>query len=252
VQAAPALTARRRRGDNAAVFTHREVRMSTAEAHEHVEKLNELVRRLGGISLDRIVSDPPPGTATEKDLLRLMRRTGRHYELVDGVLVEKTMGYSEGSIAGRILHFIADYLEEHDLGDVAGADATMRLMKGLVRLPDVSFTRWEKFPGGKLPTEPIPDLAPDLAIEVLSKKNTPGEMRRKLKEYFLAGTSLVWLVDPRKRTVTVHTAPDAPAVLTEADTLDGGEVLPGFSLPVKRIFERLPATPGKPRRRSRK
>lgn len=227
--------------------------MSTSEIDEHVEKLDQLVERLGGISLDRIVTKPAPGTATEKDLLAIMRRTGRLYELVDGVLVEKTVGYREGSLGGWIIRLIGPYLDNNDIGDLAGADATMRLMKGLVRLPDVSFTRWEKFSGGKLPEEPIPDLVPDLAIEVLSKNNTAGEMKRKLKEYFLTGTSLVWLVDPKTRTVTVHTAPDVFTVLTEADTLGGGDVLPGFTLAVKRIFERLPPPePAKPRRQPRK
>jgi Uma2 family endonuclease len=226
--------------------------MSTIEADDHVETLDQLVERLGGIGLDRIVTDPPPGTATEADLLRLMRRTGRLYELVDGVLVEKTMGYREGSLGGWLIRLIGHYLDEHDLGDLAGADATMRLMKGLVRVPDVSFTRWEKFPGGKLPDEAIPDLVPDLAVEVLSKTNTVGEMQRKLKEYFLTGTSLVWLVDPEKRTVTVHTAPDVSCVLTEDDTLDGGDVLPGFLLAVSRIFERLPNPKAKPGRRKRR
>jgi Uma2 family endonuclease len=226
--------------------------MSTTEADEHVEKLDQLVERLGGIGLDRIVTNPAPGTATERDLLALMRRTGRLYELVEGVLVEKTVGYREGSLGIWLARLIGPYLDKNDLGDLAGADATMRLMKGLVRLPDVSFTRWEKFPGGKLPEEPIPDLVPDLAVEILSKNNTAGEMKRKLKEYFLTGTSLVWIIDPKKRTVTVHTAPDVSTALTEADTLDGGAVLPGFSLAVKRIFERLPPPEAKPPRPRKK
>jgi Uma2 family endonuclease len=77
-------------------------------------------------------------------------------------------------------------------------------------------------------------------------------MQRKLKEYFLAGTTLVWLVDPRKRTVVVHTAPDVSRTLTEADTLDGGDVLPGLQLPVRRIFERLAPAESAPSRRARR
>jgi Uma2 family endonuclease len=121
-------------------------------------------------------------------------------------------------------------------------------MPHLVRIPDLSFVRWEKLPNHAIPREPIPDLAPDLAVEVLSKSNTSGEMKRKLREYFEAGVVLVWFVDPVKRTVEVFTAPKQSEVLTEADTLDGGDVLPGLALPVKRVFERLPpeSEPAKP------
>lgn len=92
---------------------------------------------------------------------------------------------------------------------------------------------------------------PDLAVEVLSESNTPGEMQVKRKEYFLAGTTLVWQVDPRRRVVVVYAAPEMSVTLTEADTLDGGIVLPGFSLPVRRVFERLPATPTKRARKKK-
>jgi Uma2 family endonuclease len=83
-------------------------------------------------------------------------------------------------------------------------------------------------------------------VEVLSKGNTPKEIQRKLKEYFLAGTRLVWVVDPRQRHVRVYTAPDRFVVLTEADTLDGGDVLPGFQLPLRELFALVPQSPKKP------
>ncbi len=113
-------------------------------------------------------------------------------------------------------------------------------MNKLVGVPDVAFVRWEKFPQGKVATEPIPSLTPDLAVEILSVSNTAGEIRRKLKEYFLAGTSVVWLVDPIKRTVRVYTAPDASETLEATDTLKGGSLLLGFSLPLRQLFEKLP------------
>src|SRR4051812_44578501 len=187
----------------------------------------ELVQRLGNIPLARICFTPPPGTATERDLLTALRRNDRLYELVDGTLVEKTMGLSESMIAGLILRKIGNFAEEGDLGIPAGADGTVRLLKGLVRIPDVSFFCWDKLPGRVLPSEPIPDLFPDLAVEVLSENNTPEEMDRKLREYFLAGVRLVWMIDPRTRTAAVYTAPDTPAItLDETQALDGGNVLP--------------------------
>jgi Uma2 family endonuclease len=208
----------------------------------------ELVQRLGSIPLERICFTPPPGTATERDLLAAMRRSDRLYELVDGTLVEKAMGLCGSMIAGQILRRIGNFAEENDLGIPAGADGTMRLLRGLVRIPDVSFFCWDKLPGRVLPSKPIPDLFPDLAVEVLSESNTAEEMERKLGEYFLAGVRLVWMIDPRKRTAEVYTTADAAdAVLDETETLDGGNVLPGFKLPLAELFARLPAAPGKTR-----
>jgi len=212
------------------------------------ENAAELVRRLGKIPLERICFKPPPGTATERDLLAAMRRSDRLYELVDGTLVEKAMGLPESMIAGEIIRKIGNFAEDHDLGIPAGADGTVRLLRGLVRVPDVAFFCWDKLPGRLLPSKPIPDLAPDLAVEVLSKSNTPEEMERKLGEYFLAGVRLVWMIDPRKRTAEVYTSPDAPAAtLDETQVLDGGNVLPGFKLPLAELFAHLPATPPKTR-----
>ncbi len=115
-------------------------------------------------------------------------------------------------------------------------------------MPDISFFCWDKLPGHVLPSEPIPDLFPDLAVEVLRENNTPEEMRRKLREYFLAGVRLVWMIDPRKRMAEVYTGPDAPtAILDEKKALEGGEVLPGFTLPLAELFEHSAAAPRKAR-----
>jgi Uma2 family endonuclease len=214
--------------------------MSPLAPTDSVETLADLLERLGGISPGRVVLKPAPGKAAEKDLLRLLGRTDRLYELVEGTLVEKVMGYGEGCLAADIIRLLGKFLDQHDLGDVGGADATMRLMPGLVRIPDVSFVRWEKLPNRERPAEPIPGLVPDLAIEVLSEGNTPGEMKRKLKEYFLAGVSIVWFVEPRERTVEVFTAPDRSTTLTEEQALDGGDVLRGLRLPVREVFARVP------------
>jgi Uma2 family endonuclease len=90
-----------------------------------------------------------------------------------------------------------------------------------------------------VPEAPIPDLAPDLAVEVLSESNTAAEMARKREEYFAAGVRLVWLVDPRSRTVTVHDAEGRSTTLDETATLDGGAVLPGFAMPLRDLFAEL-------------
>jgi Uma2 family endonuclease len=205
-----------------------------------IENAGELLQRLGGISPFRVRMKPPPGTATERDLLEILNRTNVICELIDGVLVEKAMGYTEGNLALWLGTLLNMYLMQNDIGTLGGADSTIRLAPGLVRIPDVSFARWEKFPEGRLPREPIPDLVPDLAIEILSQGNTREEMELKLQHYFQAGVELVWLVDPARREVRVFTTSDISTTLTETDTLDGGSVLPGFSVAVARIFERLP------------
>jgi Uma2 family endonuclease len=113
----------------------------------------------------------------------------------------------------------------------------MRLAPGRVRLPDVSFARWERFPNRQVQVGvPIPDLVPDLAVEILSPNNTAEEIERKRGEYFSRGTQLVWIVDPRDRTVEVFTAPTTSTLLRETDTLDGAPVLPGFTLPLRDLF----------------
>ena len=203
--------------------------------------MGHLLEELGGIDPRRVLLKPVPGKATEKDLIRLNDHSNRLYELVDGVLVEKVMGFRESTLALRIDRVLGNFLEDHDLGFLAGADGAIRLMPGLVRVPDLSFISWDKVPTrGVVPDMTIADMAPDLASEVLSESNTRGEMQRKLKEYFLAGVQLVWYVDPDNRSVKVFTSPDQARIYNEEETLDGGDVLPGLSLSVKQIFARLP------------
>jgi Uma2 family endonuclease len=178
--------------------------------------------------------------------LALQERTGRLFELVQGVLVEKIMGYPESSLAVRLIVMLGNFVEENDRGNIAGPDGAVRLFSGLVRIPDISFISWDRLPGRQIPSEPILGLVPDLAVEVLSPSNTAEEMERKLGEYFLAGVRLVWLVDPAQRTVRVYTSPEQFVVLTEGDTLDGDSVLPGLALPLKQIFARWPRPTEKP------
>jgi Uma2 family endonuclease len=163
----------------------------------------------------------------------------RIYELVDGVLVEKTMGLQEAFLAMWLGKVICDFAEKKNLGIVVGADGMARLAPGLIRIPDVSFISWDRFPSRKVPAYSLLPFSPDLAVEVLSPGNTRQEMQRKLVEYFDSGTTLVWYVDPRSRTVRVFTSPENVTTLKEGDTLDGGSLLPGFQLPVTTIFEQL-------------
>ena len=207
----------------------------------------DVLEQLGGISPRRVQMNPAPGTATEHDLLAVLDHEDRLCELVDGTLVEKTMGFQESYLASELIRLLGNFVAEHDLGLVAAPDGPLRLLPGLVRLPDVTFISWKQLPNRKCPNEPIASLIPELAVEVLSESNTRGEMERKLKEYFLAGSQLVWLVDPESRTVDVHTKPDDFVRLREREVLDGGTLLPGFRLPLERLFARVEKS--QPRRR---
>lgn len=205
----------------------------------------DLAELFGPIPAWRIRSDPAPGTATEQHVVDLEGREKRLYELVDGVLVEKTVGYDESCLAVELGRLIGNFVKKHHLGRVSGEAGMMRLFPGLVRIPDIAFAAWNKFPPPQYLGKPIPDLVPDLAVEVLSEGNTAREMSRKLDDYFGAGVRLVWFVDLRRRTVDVFTAKDECETLDERRTLTGGEVLPGFKLPLKKLFVDVP----RPRRR---
>ena len=147
------------------------------------------------------------------------------------------MGFEESRLAGRLLYLVSSYLDQNDLGICVGADGMMRIAPGLVRIPDLSFITWDRLPGRESPREPIPDLAPDLAVEVLSEGNTRQEMARKVREYFDAGVVLVWLIDPRKRTARVSSTIEKSVLVRANQTLDGGAVLPGFVLPLSDLLD---------------
>ncbi|MFI5379601.1 MAG: Uma2 family endonuclease [Tepidisphaerales bacterium] len=191
---------------------------------------------LANVPLERIIFHARPGTATDEDVLRLDDREGRICELIDGTLVEKPMGIRESAIAAEILRQVANFVVPRKLGIVTGEAGMLRIRPDRVRAPDVAFISFDRLAGGKLPDKRIPDLAPDLAAEVLSDSNTVAEMNNKLPEYFEAGVRLVWYADPRTRTVDVYSSPENPRRLTEADALDGGNVLPGFEMRVADIF----------------
>jgi Uma2 family endonuclease len=205
-----------------------------------IETLADLLDRLGGIPLERIRFQPYPGTATEVDVLTALGASRKRLcELIDGVLVEKAMGYTESLLASYLIVVLDAFVRPRNLGLVTAPDGTIRLWPGRVRIPDVGFFSWDRLPGRRRPPEAIPLLAPDLAVEILSAGDTAAEMRLKRQDSFQAGGRLVWEIDPAARKVRVYTAVDAVTVLTEAESLDGGVVLPGFTLPLRELFAEL-------------
>lgn len=199
----------------------------------------DMLVALGDIPPERILMSPPPGTATEQDAIECETRQNRLCELVDGTLVAKAVGYHESIIAAAIASMLRNFVIPKNLGCVTGSDGMLRLFPGLIRMPDVAFASWSKFPGGRLPVEPAPSIAPDLAVEVLSVSNTASEMQRKRREYFDSGVSLVWMIDPRERSAVVYTSPEEYTEYGASDSLTGGGVLPGFTLSLSELFAEL-------------
>jgi Uma2 family endonuclease len=204
------------------------------------ENLAELLHRLGDVPLERIRMEAPPGTAMEKDVLALRAGPERRLcELVDGVLVEKAMSIPSSHLAAVIIHHVWSFIEKEGLGVVLGADGMIRTFPGQVRIPDVSFISWDRYPGEEVPDEGISGFMPNLAVEVLSPGNTKAEIDRKLRDYFLAGVELAWVIDPKTQTAKSYTAPEDVQRIGKTGSLDGGSVLPKFRLSLKQLFASL-------------
>lgn len=177
---------------------------------------------------------PAPGTAKEEDVLIVGKPA---CELVDSTIVEKSMGYFEGRLGTILLVIIEQYLSRNDVGFTNGEGAYTRI-GGQVRIPDVSFVRWDRVGEKRVPAQPISDIVPNLAVEILSEGNTVEELNRKRHEYFEAGVEQVWIVDPRRIEVAVWKSGKECVVHGIDDTIEGGNLLPGFQLSVRQWFER--------------
>lgn len=199
-------------------------------------RISELLEHLGDIPPVRVRLQPPPGTATEEHLLRILDHEDCIAELIDGTIVEKSLSTEESALAGDLLVHLKTYLRENDLGVATTPDGAFQLEPGQVRSPDVGYIRWEQLPGKAYPSETIASVCPDLAVEILSPSNTPREMERKVADYFNAGARQVWLIDPVRQSAEMHTRGSDPICVDESGELDGGTVLPGFSLPLQELF----------------
>lgn len=190
----------------------------------------DFLAEVGDVPADRIRWTPAPGTATEADLLYANAHDSL-CELVNGTLVEKPVGLTESFVATLFIQAFWSFVRTNNLGMVVGPDAEFRMGQGNVRLPDVSSTRRDRLPN---PLPQIGGWCPDLCVEVLSPGNTRAEMAIKRREYFSSGCQLVWEIDPRTRTAVAYTSADDAG--SAVDTLDGGAVLPGFTLALAELF----------------
>lgn len=163
-------------------------------------------------------------------------------ELSEGVLIVMApAGTQHGKRALKLGRIVGDYVEANDLGETTAAETGFILYsnpdgKDTVRAPDVGFIS-----KARVPEEGLPDGyflgAPDLAIEVVSPNDSADEIQQKVNEYLQYGTKAVWVFYPKSKTIAVHTA-NGTQTLHPGDTLDGGDVLPGFKLTVSDLFSK--------------
>ena len=174
---------------------------------------------------------------TAEELL-LMPRDGRRYELLRGVLVEKMPTGDPHRIAvSRIDLALGNYAEVNDYGSTGAGEPGYRLERDpdTVRAPDVVWIAPGRIPAG---TRGYPELAPDLAVEVKSPGNSYAELAAKAGMWLIYGSREVWVTDPERVTITVYRPYQEPVTLGEDDTLEGGDLLPGFAVPVWKLFRR--------------
>lgn len=161
----------------------------------------------------------------------LPENKNRLFELIDGEILEKVASFTPSKIAMRIGRFFGNFTD--DIGYVTGADGTYVLSETHSFMPDVGYIS-----KASLPQEPEREVygAPDLAVEVKSPTDSKRELRLKAEDYLRFGAKMVWLVFPEERRVEVYELDQDVLELGIDDTLDGGDVLPGFSLRVSEIF----------------
>lgn len=179
-----------------------------------------------------------PELLTTDDLLRLYSQ-GVRGELILGVLC-KTMpaGGEHGKVAALLISVLMNFVRPQRLGTVSGTDAGVLLQNGrsIVREPDIAYFSAETLPLDQV-VSGYYEVVPDLVVEITSPGTTIVESNDKARMWLSYGVPLVWEIDPVGRTVNVHKTGVPIVTLTEDDTLDGGEVLPGFSCPLREIFE---------------
>ena len=165
------------------------------------------------------------------------------YELVDGHVVEKDMGAREIEIATILGSFLFHFARVNRLGRPGRVRLPDRRREGPPgRRPDVAFVSHARWPSNRrVPDVPVWDIVPDLAVEVISPTNTAFQVQKKIHDYFDAGVTQVWVIYPEQAEVYVYSSPTQIRVLQLEQELDGGDLLPGFRLPLATLFEDDPA-----------
>lgn len=177
-----------------------------------------------------------PALLTADDLARL-QPPDKRTELVRGVIiVREPAGFRHGDVAMSLALVISQFVRTHNLGRVLAAETGFKLFSNpdTVRAPDVAFVSPDRIPDP--PPRGFAPFAPDLAVEVLSPDDRPGEVLEKVADWLRAGTRLIWEIDPERRGARAWRADGTMSLLTDADALDGEDVLPGFSCTLREIL----------------
>lgn len=173
---------------------------------------------------------------TAEELLR-EQPPHKRSELVRGrLVVREPAGGRHGRVTTRVTVPLANFVEEHDLGQVYAAETGFKIESDpdTVRAPDVAFIVKARVPEEE--PKGYPASAPDLVVEVLGADDRPGEVLAKVGEWLNAGVRLVWVVDPGKRVARVYRADGDESQLQGGESLDGEDVVPGFSLPLEQLW----------------
>jgi Uma2 family endonuclease len=174
-----------------------------------------------------LTQSPAPGEDIER------------YEVVDGVRVEREpMGAFETVLASWLCYVINSFAAGKKLGlAVNEVLFVLNAARALHRRPDVAFVSYARWPTSVVAREPAWNVVPDLAIEIVGPPNLAEEIDRKLTGYFQSGVRLVWVLCPDSGRVYVYQSPTHVSIVERTETLDGGEVLPGFRFPVAQLYE---------------
>jgi len=184
---------------------------------------------------------------TPEELLRLP--DGKHYELVDGTLVERNVSALSSLVAARVTRALEAYCEEQNLGWVFISDLGYRCFSWKpkqVRRADVSFIKADRYSLAQVSQEGYVSIPPDLAVEVISPGDLVSELNQKLEEYLRAGVKLVWVIDPQQRIVWVHHPDGTARRLLETDEISGEDVILGFRCLVGTFFPPVPPSESEP------
>lgn len=163
---------------------------------------------------------------------------GQRHELIAGELTTMAPpGGTHGGIAARLTINLGAYILDKKWGEVfVETGCIIRRNPDVVLSPDAAYISYERLPGGVLP-EGFIDGTPDLVAEIISPGDLYTEVDEKVAQWLAAGTRMVLVINPRRRTVVVHRATSSATSLTEADQLDGADVVPGWTMPVRGLFE---------------
>jgi Uma2 family endonuclease len=177
-----------------------------------------------------------PAVIEPEDLLRMP--DGDHYELIDGRPQEKPIGAKSDEIGGLLLTHFNNFIRLKKLGRAYQSQTGFQCFPGKpkqVRMPDTSFVSAGRLPDDRSPEGYI-QVAPDIAVEVISPNETYEEVEAKVGEYRSAGVKLIWVISPKSKTVLIRRLDGTCAEVNKTGTLSGEDVLPGFTCAVAELF----------------